>query len=287
MCVRILLTAHDARPLSVKNGWLDRARYREADAILVHSSNGVRELIADGVAASKITQIAHPNYLQFCRDHSLPRDEARNLLGIPPVARSILFFGTIAAYKGLDVLLRAFSRVSEEDPHAHLTIAGEPLEDFAPYQALVEQLALTDRVLTDLRHISFAEFAKYFRSADVVVLPYRRIYQSGILQLAYGFGRPVVVTDVGGLGEAVSNDQTGSTVPAEDPRSLALAMRLLLADPGAAEEMGQRGRRLAETKYSWSAIAQEVSDVYHSIRHGACLKDTVTPFPMGQDSGAN
>ncbi len=269
MGIRIVFTAHDVRRLSGRTNWFDRARYREADAVFVHSVNGVRELIADGVDAWKIVEIPHPNYLGLCHDHNLSRDEARHLLGISPLARSILFFGTIASYKGLDVLLRAFSRVSKEDPHAHLTIAGEPQEDFTPYKLLVEQFGLSNRVLTDLRYIPLAEFPKYFRSADVVVLPYRRIYQSGILQLAYGFGRPVIVTDVGGLNQAVVEDQTGLVVGTEDPEGLASAIRQLLADPASAEGMGKRARRLAETKYSWSASAEEVGKVYQSICHGS------------------
>lgn len=263
--IRVVFTAHDVRRLDGKTSWFDRARYHGANAVFVHSRTGVQELIAEGVDASKITQIVHPNYLHFCKDGDLSRDEAKRLLGIPPAARSILFFGTIAPYKGLDVLVRAFSSVSQGDPQAHLTIAGEPLEEFAPYRHLIERYGIADRVLTHLRYIPFAEFSKYFRAADVVVLPYRRIYQSGILQLAYGFERAVIVTDVGGLDEVVAEDQTGLVVRAEDPGSLASAMRRLLSDPTTAEVMGRRGRRLAETKYSWSAVAEEVGRVYQSI----------------------
>jgi D-inositol-3-phosphate glycosyltransferase len=263
--VRVVLTAHDPRPLTGAYVWSDRARYREADAIFVHSGNGVRELLAAGVEARKITQIVHPNYLHFCRDHTLSRDEARRALGIPLDTRAILFFGMISAYKGLDVLLRAFSDLSRADARTRLIIAGDPLEAFRPYQHLIDQLGIGEGVHMDLRRIPFDEFAKFFRAADVVALPYRRVHQSGILQLAYGFGRPVVVTAVGGLSEAVTEDRTGLIVPPEDPHGLADALQRLLAAPDVGADMGARARHLAETRYSWAAVAEQIVAVYRSL----------------------
>ena len=268
---RVVYTAHDPRP-DTGTTWFDWARFRAADAILVHSTNAKNDLIAGGIAPSKIARIHHGNYLKFCQETGVPSAEAKRLLGLAPSARVLLFFGTIMRYKGLDVLLEAFARVSPEHPDLHLVVAGEPLEDFAPYRRDIERLGIAGRTLLDLRYVPFNEFPKYFASADAVVFPYRNIYQSGVLQLAYGYRRPVVGTNVGGLGELIEEDRTGVVAAAEDPRALAAAIQRLLADPVAAAEMGVRGRRLAESKYAWETVAQRVIEVYRSV-HVSVARD--------------
>lgn len=259
---RVIYTAHDARHLVGEAGWFDWARYQAADGILVHSRRCREYLVEGGIDATKITPIAHGNYLSMCRDGGLSPRDARSLLGLPLDSRIILFFGAIAPYKGLDVLLEAFATLCRTDPNVRLVIAGEPLEDFGPYRRQIEVLGLADRILQDLRYLAFDEFARYFLAADLVALPYRRISQSGILQLAYGFGRPVVVSDVGGMGEAVFEDGTGIVLPKLGAQALATAIQRLLDDPEQARAIGARGRALAESKYSWRAVAREVAQVY-------------------------
>ncbi len=259
---RVIYTAHDARPLDRSENWFDWARCRAADAILVHSWRDATTLISNGVSESKITVIPHGNYLHFCHYQDLSQRRARQLLGLPLDARAVLFFGTISPYKGLDLLIEAFSRLSGDDSNIHLIIAGPPTEDFAPYQRQIQQLHLSDRIVKDLRYIPFAEFARYFLAADLVAFPYRQISQSGVLQLAYGYARPVVVTNVGGLAEAVAQDRTGLIATASNPQEFSDAIREMLADPEKAALMGERGRLLAATKYSWSAIVNEIARVY-------------------------
>jgi len=259
---RVIYTAHDARPLTGEAWWFDWARYQAADGILVHSSRCRQYLVAGGIDGGKITRIVHGNYLDFCQDVDLSTDDARRSIGLPVNSRVVLFFGAIAPYKGLDILIEAFSRLFREDSQVHLVIAGEPLEDFGPYQRQIEAFGLRDRIVQDLRYIPFAEFSKYFLASDLVALPYRRISQSGILQLAYGFGKPVVVSNVGGLAETVEEDRTGLIVDRLNGEEFALAIQRILADRESAASMGKRGRSLAETKYSWRAVARDVSSVY-------------------------
>jgi glycosyltransferase involved in cell wall biosynthesis len=265
---RIFYTAHDAVPLIGESRWSDWARYQGADGIFVHSSRCQRYLLDGGIDEGKITRIPHANYLDLCDDMDLSKEKARELLGVPIGSRVVLFFGAIAPYKGLDVLIDAFARLQKDDPHVYLVIAGGPLEDFGSYGRRIEALGASNRILRDLRYIPFAEFSKFFLATDVVALPYRRISQSGVLQLAYGFGRPVVVTDVGGLGEAVAEDGTGIVISEPDSGELALAIRQLLADPEAAVRMGTQGRILAGTKYSWQSVARGVVDAYDGAGHG-------------------
>ncbi len=263
--VGLVYTAHNPRPRSGRNSWLDLARYRQVDAVIVLSTRGRRDLADDGVQRDKILYMPHGNYIHFCDAGDLNSRSARQLLGLSPDARTILFFGAIAPYKGLDILIDAFARQTQNDPSVRLIIAGRPLEDMTQYLQAIARGNLERSVLLDLRWIPFEEMPKYFLAADVVVFPYRQAYQSGVLQLAYGFGRPVVVTDGGELGITVAEDGTGVVAKGVTSHDLAEAISHLLENRDIAEMMGRRGRRLAETKYSWQAIAKTCLDVYASI----------------------
>lgn len=262
---RVVYTAHDPQPLGRRATWFDVVKFRRADAVLVHSRNGIDDLTLRGVAREKIVEILHGNYLDFCNDSGLSSSDAREGLGLPEHARVVLFFGAISPYKGVDLLVKAFSLLVRTDSNVYLVIAGHPRMDLAPLRRLIGRLGLTDRIRTDFRYLPLDEFSRFFVACDVVVLPYRRIYQSGVLQLAYGFGRPVVVTDVGGIGEAVREDRTGIVAAPEDADAMAAAMAEVLRDPEAARKMGARARYLAQSKYSWDRIAREVAHVYESV----------------------
>jgi len=208
--------------------------------------------------------MVHGNYLRFCNGSESSRDRARQVLGLPEAARAILFFGQIAPYKGLDLLIEAFAKVRRQDPTVYLIIAGSLAESFDPYRQLIDRFGLGDAVILELRYIPLAELPNYFLAADLLVFPYRQAYQSGVLQLAYGFARPVVVTDAGDLGETVAEDGTG-IITGPNAEDLAAAIQKLLSERATAASMGQRGRQAAETKYSWPAIAARTAEIYQIV----------------------
>lgn len=260
----VVLTPHEPRSDTTTTPF-DWARYRAADAVIVHSTNGINDLVQGGIKTAKIRRVHLGNFLSLCPASDLSPSQARQLVGLGDRDRVILFFGTVAPYKGLDTLIHAFAQIAADEPDVKMIIAGEPLEPFTSYQTEIERAGVADRVVLDLRYIPFVELPKYFLSADVVAFPYRRIYQSAALQFAYGYGRAVVVTDVGGLGEAVAQDQSGLVVPPGDSGALATAIRRLLRDSASQQEMGRRGRRAAETKYSWQAVARDIIEIYRGV----------------------
>lgn len=177
----------------------------------------------------------------------------------PPAAKTgnpqLLFFGFVRPYKGIEVLLAALPKVVAALPDVHLTIAGEwwasagnPADAVPP--AVKARVTLLDR------YVSNSESAALFRAADVVVLPYRSATQSAVVQLAFGFGVPVITTSVGGLPEAVTHEQSGFVVPPDDPDALAEAIiryhqegwRTRLADGVAA----------ARERFSWQALEDAI-----------------------------
>jgi glycosyltransferase involved in cell wall biosynthesis len=262
--VRVIYTAHNPRPRTGRMSWLHKARLHEVDAIVALSRGGVKDLVGDGIQASKVFQTLHGNYLQFCSISDSTGEQAKRLLRLPEAARVVLFFGQIAPYKGLELLIEAFAQVRKQDPNAYLVVAGTPVQSFAPYQRLIDQFGFGDSVILELRYIPLSDLPKYFLAADLVVFPYRHTYQSGVLQLAYGFARPVVVTDAGDLGQTVTEDGTG-IVAEPNPEDLAAAIQRLLSERPTAALMGQRGRQAAETKYSWAMIAARTADIYRSV----------------------
>lgn len=154
-----------------------------------------------------------------------------------PVA---LFFGTWTAYKGIDVLLDAFEHVRAERPDAELVMAGAVGAD-VDLPAVLARAESIGNVTTTTGYIPTDQVARIVGSARLLVTPYVRASQSGVVHLAYTFGRPVVTTEVGDLAEAVHDGENGLLVPPQDPAALAAAMLKLLTDPQLAAALGAAG----------------------------------------------
>jgi glycosyltransferase involved in cell wall biosynthesis len=170
-------------------------------------------------------------------------------------------FGLMRPYKGIDVLLDAWRGTDGEAPieNARLLIAGMPRMDISALRA-----AAPANVSFDAHFVTDRELPAYFERADLVVLPYLQADQSGVLFTALAFGKPVLLSDVGGFPEMAS---TGAAriVPAGDPRALGRALRELLADRAALTEMCVRARAAAHGRYSWEAVAAAHIELYERL----------------------
>jgi len=244
------LVPHERR---TGDAFLTGLMLRNSDGYLVMSESVERDL--DRLKPGAIRRrVPHPLYAQFDRGR-WTRETARAKLGLDPHGEVAVFFGYIRRYKGLDVLLQAWPRVRAQRP-VTLVVGGEFYEDAAPYRALAAAaggepvVKLLDRYLPD------DEVEALFKAADVLVLPYRSATQSGVSHVAYAMGVPVILTDVGGLGETVEAESTGLVVPPEDPAALAQAVVRFFA-----EGLGPRLRAGVEAMrrtHSWEALAEHV-----------------------------
>ncbi|MFH1125908.1 MAG: glycosyltransferase, partial [Candidatus Altiarchaeota archaeon] len=264
--IKVVYTAHNVIPHEPSPA--DRKRlkglYDLVDCILVHTEEMKRNLVGlFEVGESKVQVIPHGNCLAFLKESDAK--EARKKLNLKD-EKVILFLGFIREYKGLDDLIRAFGRVKENIGDVKLCIVGKPLIDFKPYEELIKDNNLTDIVITRLDYVPNSELGDYLSTADVVVLPYRRISQTGVVQPAYAFGKPVVVTNVGGLPEIVEDGKSGLIVKPNSPEELAEALIKILKEDKMREKMGEYARELAETKYSWGKIAGDVMQVYYKLK---------------------
>jgi glycosyltransferase involved in cell wall biosynthesis len=175
-----------------------------------------------------------------------------------PEHPTLLFFGRISHYKGLDVLFAAMPRVWDAAPDTRLVVAGEG--DVPPSHVLDDP-----RVTLRAEHVPEADVPGLYNNATAVVLPYRQASQSGVGSLAKSFGRGSVVTDEGGLPELVA-DGSGIVVPSEDPHALADALLEVLTEPGRAAELGAAAAATAASGSSWASVGQATLEAYR--RHG-------------------
>jgi glycosyltransferase involved in cell wall biosynthesis len=247
----LVLTAHDVLPREARPGQRagQRRLYDRVDAVVVHSEHGRARLTGElGVPAEKITVIPH-GVLTPAGDDGLPPE----LAGVDgPVA---LFFGLIRPYKGLDVLLEAWRGVGG----AELWVVGMPRMDTSALRAAAPPgVRFVERFVPD------SQVAALFRRADLAVLPYREIDQSGVLFTALGAGTPLVLSAVGGFPE-VAAAGAAELVPPGDPGALREALARLLADPAARERLAAGARRAATERYGWDAIARAHLDLYARV----------------------
>ncbi len=244
-----VFTAHHALPRDA--GVRVDARRRVYDLVrrvIVHSRRRVGELEALGIARERIAYIPHAVF------ESENKGEPT-----PPSGSTLLFFGLLRAYKGIDVLVRALPHM----PDARVVVAGDPLDPVEPLQELARRLGVDARIEWRLGFLPEQDVAGLMREAAIVVLPYRHTDASGVLATAIGHGRPAVVTDVGSLGETVRDFGAGEVVRPDDERALAEAcVRLLDPVRLAAAFEGTRAARMALT---WDAAAAEHERVYEAI----------------------
>jgi D-inositol-3-phosphate glycosyltransferase len=198
----------------------------------------------------------HPLYDNF--GPAKPKEVALATLGLSAEVRYVLFFGFIRAYKGLDILLEAMADPRVAALPMKLLIAGEFYEDAAPYEVLIQKHNLESRLVRATDFIPNERVADYFSAADLVVQPYKHATQSGVSQVAYHFGRPMLVTDVGGLAELIPAGVVGYVVP---PTAVAIADALVDFYANDREEAFAAGVRQERTKFSWEVMIAALKEV--------------------------
>ncbi len=267
----VVATAHQVTPHEPIpfQALVQRGIHRLPRRVIAHSEVDRRRLVEElGVEPRRIAVIPHGEYGFFAGDGEEPIDPgaARRELGLAEDEETVLFFGYLREYKGLDVLFDAWPAVAEarlarDGRRARLLVAGNPVQ-LAP--ARRRELEARAESLDAVRHfdyVPFTEVSRWFAAADVVALPYRQISQSGVLYLALALGVPVVATGVGGLGEVLRDGESALVVPPGDPEALTRALVRLLEDPELRERLACGGRRLAG-EHAWPALAKRTEAVF-------------------------
>ncbi len=248
--------------------WL---QYRLCDHIFVHSEKMKADLLAEsGVPFERVTVI--PFGINNAVPHTqLTRNEARQKLGIASHEKTILFFGNIAPYKGLEYLVAALQDLWRKQSPYRLVVAGRPKgseQYWIHLKESMEQDCKEGRVIVREEYIPDEDTEIYFKAADVLALPYRYIYQSGVLFLGYSFGLPVLAADVGPLKEEIIEGETGFAFKPEDHADLARAIETYFSSDlySQLESRKQGIIDFATGKHSWDIVGDATVSVYRRLQ---------------------
>jgi glycosyltransferase involved in cell wall biosynthesis len=273
---KLVFTAHNVniRKRDRTDTWLNRfslrVQYELVDHIFVHTESMKQELLSDfGIQEKKVSVIP------FGINNTVPKTEmttldAKGMLGISASDKTMLCYGQIAPYKGLEYLISAFTGLLKRDGNYRLIIAGKPKWNEIYWNQIVQMMierGVRDRVIERIEHVPDAETELYFKAADVLILPYTRIFQSGVLFLSYSFGLPVIAADVGSLKEEIIEGKTGLVFRPQDSSDLANTIATYFETElfGDLADRRTEIKTYANERYSWSKVAEITTKVYSNL----------------------
>lgn len=273
---QIVLTAHNVNAGardgndSVLNRLSLKFQYRVSDHIFVHTQKMKTELVSDFNASSEKITLVPYGINNIVPDTGLTSTAARQQLNIGRKDRVVLFFGSIAPYKGLNYLLSAFIQLAKNDASYRMIVAGKPKwdgEHWTQLQPSITGSGLRDRITENIAFIPDEQAEVYFKAADVLILPYTHIFQSGILFLGYSFGLPVIASDVGSLREEIVEGRTGFVCKPRDSSDLAATIQRYFESDLYRELASRRAeiRAHALESHSWSKVAEITCRVYSKL----------------------
>lgn len=273
---RVVFTAHNvnAGKRDSNDSWLNRlslkVQYNLSDHLFVHTDGMKREMISEfHIPESKVSVIP------FGINNTVPNTglssaEAKRRLKVNSGDKTILFFGNIAPYKGLEYLIAAFSALSEKDRSYRLLIVGRPKGQQNYWNEIRRTIVnsnIGDRVIEKIEYVPDEETELYFKAADALILPYAHVFQSGVLFLGYNFGLPAIAADVASLKNEIVEDKTGLVFRAQDPSDLAGKIDLYFKSElfSNLENTRREIKQYASDRYSWSKVAEITTSVYSNL----------------------
>jgi D-inositol-3-phosphate glycosyltransferase len=273
---KVVLTAHNVNAAkrdgkdTLLNRLTLRIQYHLSQNIFVHTQKMKQELCDEfGMPSTRVTVIP------FGINNSIPTTDltsagARERLGVRQDERTILFFGRITPYKGLEYLVSAFDQLPRDGRRYRLIVAGRP-DNCERYwqdvQARISNCVNCQEVLLSATYIPDSEAEVYFKAADVLVLPYKDIYQSGVLFLAHSFGLPVIAADVGSLRDDIVEGETGFVFRPEDTADLKNTISRYFAGDlyGKLNSRRNEIRKFATERHSWDLVGRTTISVYAGL----------------------
>ena len=273
---RLVLTAHNVDKSkrdggrSFLNRFSLRWQYRLSDHIFVHTEKMKTELVTEfGVAKEKVSVIPF-GINNTVPNTSLSTADAKQKLGINKDEKTLLFFGNIAPYKGLEYLVSAFTELSKECFNYRLIIAGSVKNCQSYWRAVEQSIILSgvgERIIRKIEYVPDEDTEIYFKAADVLVLPYTYIFQSGVLFLGYSFGLPAIASNTGSMQEDVIQGKTGFIHEAKNADALAEAIRVYFRSDiyRNLDETKREIRDYANERYSWAIVGEMLDRVYRRI----------------------
>ena len=267
---KIVLTIHDVRSFSNNetSSIYTRLIYFLSDSIFTHNMFSQKEIVQHHEPLkNKISIIPHGNYLPFINVQD-DQKASRLKLGIGLDKKVLLFFGMIKKVKGLDILLSAMPEIIKKNSQVTLLVAGKPWrDDFSKYQAIIDRLQIDKNCILHIKFISYEDVEHYYCASNIVVLPYSKIYQSGVLMMSLSYGKPVVLSDLDSFKEIVIDKKSALFFKSGDVSSLTEVINNAFDSADLLEKIRLQGLELIKTKYSWSKIGEQTRDAYYKINY--------------------
>lgn len=268
--VKLVHTAHDVLPHETKkiDYLLNYFLYKAAKKIIVHSHYIKNKLVSIfNIRQDKVEIVPHGNFDIYLPFSPLSSAEAKKELNLLPEDKTLLFFGFIKEYKGLDILLDSYSLVHQTNPEIKFIIAGsvESKSLFELYEKKISTFKRDGSLITNFSFIPSDKVSTYFTASDFVVLPYKDIDHSGIVHLAYSFEVPIIATKVGDFPEVIEQGKSGYLVEKNNSKALAITIIDAFNNIELKSKMKKYIKELNRDKYSWDSVALKTIKVYEQI----------------------
>jgi glycosyltransferase involved in cell wall biosynthesis len=247
-----------------------KIQYRLSHHIFAHTAKMKSEVVSEFCIPENKVSVIPFGINNTVPNTSLSSAEAKRQLGVSSSDKTVLFFGNIAPYKGLEYLIAAFTEVSKKDGNYRLLIVGKPkgCEDYwKQIQQTIAHSGIRDRVIEKIEYVPDEATELYFKAADVLILPYTHVFQSGVLFLGYSFGLPAIAADVGTLKEEIIESESGYVFKRCDSSDLAKTIRRYFASELFHELRHRRPqiKEYANERYSWDKVAAITKTVYSNL----------------------
>jgi D-inositol-3-phosphate glycosyltransferase len=273
---KVVFTAHNvnAGRRDQNDSWLNRMllkiQYDLCDHIFVHTERMKSEMTSEfRIPASKVSVIPF-GINNTVLNSTLSSVEAKRQLGIDKDEKVLLFFGNIAPYKGLEYLIAAFDELLKEDGSYRLLIVGKPKGPESYWNEVrrsIERSKVADRIIAKIEYVPDEETELYFKAADVLILPYAHIFQSGVLFLGYSFGLPAIAADVASMKEEIIEGETGFVFKPRESTDLARKIHQYFNSELFHDLESRRVeiKAYANERYSWGKVTAITTSVYSRL----------------------
>lgn len=250
------VTVHDVDSFHKSSlKFIETISYKLINGVIIHNKSSHDDLLKKKIKLPKIVIIPHGNYIPFVNQLPLPTENK---------IINLLFFGQIKEVKGLDILLNAFSIAIKQNKNFKLIIAGRPWKtEIDKYERLIQELNISEYIETHFRYIEDAEIESFYNRSHLVVLPYKRIYQSGVLLLSISQGRTAITSDLPAFSEIITSNENGFIFKSENIEDLAQCILNLTIEEIA--KTTKKSQQIIHEKYDWVKIGKQTLDFYKTL----------------------
>jgi D-inositol-3-phosphate glycosyltransferase len=252
-----VITVHDINSFDKSgNKIVERLCYKLIDGVIVHNKTSAKSLLEKNNMIKNVAIIPHGNYLPFIKPLQFEKQKVF----------TILFFGQIKNVKGVEILLNAAAIIKKRGFFFKLIIAGRPWKsDSQYYSELIKSLALEEVVETEFRYIEDNEISSFFKKSDLIVLPYKEIYQSGVLLLTMSYSKPVLCSDLDPFKEIIIDAENGFLFKSENANDLADKLIFIIENPKILLNVIKAANDTITMQYAWPNIGLITRDFYTKI----------------------